>query len=143
MIKHTQNAIFSGRRADTDSASGLTCPNYEKLVQAFGFEYLRLEKEEETKSVINMFLDCQNPIILEVFMNPQQLLVPKLSANTSSEGTLVSPTLEDLSPLIGLDLLQTLLLAPIHPNSSKLDRRSKDAEGDASTNTNYNIYAHK
>ena len=44
MIKHTQNAIVSGRRAGTDKGSGLSCPNYEPLVKALGFEYLSLRK---------------------------------------------------------------------------------------------------
>ena len=37
MIKHTQNAIVDGRRSGTDIASGLSCPEYESLVKAFGF----------------------------------------------------------------------------------------------------------
>ena len=34
MIKQTQNAILKGRRAGTNSKSGLTCQNYCKLVQS-------------------------------------------------------------------------------------------------------------
>ena len=64
-------------------------------------------------------------------MDPQQLLVPKLSVNISSNGSLVSPPLEDLSPLIELDQLQQLLLTEIHPNSVNLNRKSNDIKGDA------------
>ena len=131
MIKHTQNAIVGGRRAGTDSASGLSCPQYERLVQAFGFEYISLKEERDTIHTINKFLECKKPIVLEVFMDPQQLLVPKLSVNISSNGSLVSPPLEDLSPLIGLDQLQQLLLTEIHPNSVNLNRKSNDIKGDA------------
>ena len=62
-------------------------------------------------------------------MDPQQLLVPKLSVNISSNGSLVSPPLEDLSPL-SLDQLQQLLLTEIHPNSVNLNRKSNDIKGD-------------
>ena len=99
MIKHTQNAIVDGRRAGTDVASGLSCPIYEPLVKAFGFSYLSLKKEDDNKSVMRKFLDSNDPIVPEVYMSPDQLLVPKLSVGITAEGKLVSPPLEDLEVL--------------------------------------------
>ena len=75
MIKHTQKAIVGGRRAGTDVASGLSCPEYESLVKAFGFKYLSLRNSDNPKSVISSFLHTEDPIVLEVFMDPDQLLV--------------------------------------------------------------------
>jgi acetolactate synthase I/II/III large subunit len=131
MIKHTQNAIVAGRRAGTDTASGLSCPNYDPLVRSFGFEYLSLCKEDDAACVIHDFLDADRPVVLEVFMDPQQLLVPKLSVSITAEGKLLSPPLEDLSPLISLSEIQRLLLAPIHQNSLALERGNIEAKGDA------------
>lgn len=131
MIKHTQNAIVAGRRAGTDTASGLSCPNYDPLVRAFGFEYLSLTKDDDSASVIQNFLDDDRPIVLEVFMDPQQLLVPKLSVSITAEGKLLSPPLEDLSPLLSLSQLQHLLLASVHQNSLALERGKAEAKGDA------------
>lgn len=131
MIKHTQNAIVGGRRAGTDASSGLSCPDYAPLVKAFGFDYLSLRKEDDSSDVIRNFLACIKPVVLEVFMDPDQLLVPKLSVSITSEGRLVSPPLEDLSPLIPMQKLQTFLLTSVHPNSVTLDRGIEEATGDA------------
>lgn len=131
MIKHTQNAIVSGRRAGTDVASGLSCPNYEPLVKAFGFQYQSLRIGGDIDNDIEAFLAHSGPIVLEVFMDPNQLLVPKLSVSISSDGTLLSPPLEDLSPLISITKLQRLLLATMHPNSIALNRGTQEAKGDA------------
>lgn len=131
MIKHTQNAIVAGRRAGTDEASGLSCPDYEPLVEAFGFRYLSLRKEDNSNEIIRRFLEAQDPIVLEVFMAPDQLLVPKLSVSITADGNLISPPLEDLSPLIPIQTLQRSLLAPLHPNSISLDRVVPEAKGDA------------
>ncbi len=131
MIKHTQNAIVAGRRAGTDPGSGLSCPDYAPLVRAFGFSYLSLRNEDDSSHVIRSFLDDDGPIVLEVFMDPDQLLVPKLSVSTTAEGKLVSPPLEDLSPLIAIEQLRKYLLTPVHPNSHTLDRGAGDAKGDA------------
>ena len=128
MIKHTQNAIVGGRRAGTDTSSGLTCPNYRPLVEAFGFRYLAMNHEDDSKSLIHEFLDAEEAVVLEVFMSPDQLLVPKLSVSISADGKLVSPPLEDLSPLLPLDCLEKALLVPVHPNSISLDRVIPDAK---------------
>jgi acetolactate synthase-1/2/3 large subunit len=131
MIKHTQNAIVAGRRAGTDLASGLSCPQYEPLVRAFGFSYLSLRKEDDQEAVIRDFLRADGPVILEVYMAPDQLLVPKLSVSITADGKLVSPPLEDLSPLMPLDVLKESLLVPLHPNSIPLNRVGAEAKGDA------------
>ena len=131
MIKHTQNAIVSGRRAGTDKSSGLSCPEYESLVQALGFNYLSLHKKDKSNEILQEFLNADSPIVLEVFMYPDQLLVPKLSVSITADGKLVSPPLEDLSPLIPLKLLQENLLVPPHSTSLSLERGSTDAKGDA------------
>jgi acetolactate synthase-1/2/3 large subunit len=131
MIKHTQNAIVAGRRAGTDVASGLSCPEYESLVKAFGFSYLSLRKENDSEAVIREFLEADAPIVLEVYMAPEQLLVPKLSVSISADGKLVSPPLEDLSPLMPLDTLERSLLVPLLPKSIQLNRMLAEAKGDA------------
>jgi acetolactate synthase-1/2/3 large subunit len=68
---------------------------------------------------------------LEVFMAPDQLLVPKLSVSITAEGKLVSPPLEDLSPLISMEELKRLLLVPVHASSMGLNRKVAEAKGDA------------
>ena len=131
MIKHTQNAIVGGRRAGTDAGSGLTCPDYGPLVKAFGFTYHTLHKEDDAKQVISTFLAQEQPTVLEVFMAPDQLLVPKLSVSITAEGKMVSPPLEDLSPLIPIEQLERLLLVPVHASSMALNRKVAEAKGDA------------
>jgi acetolactate synthase-1/2/3 large subunit len=131
MIKHTQNAIVAGRRAGTDVASGLSCPEYEPLVKAFGFRYLSLRQKDDSETVIREFLEADDAIVLEVFMAPDQLLVPKLSVSITAEGKLVSPPLEDLSPLMPLEVLEKSLLVSLHPNSIHLNRIVSEAKGDA------------
>lgn len=122
MMKHTQNAIVGGRRAGTDPQSGLSCPNYEPLVKAFGFSYLSLRAADNLNEKILQFLTSEGAVVLEVFMSPDQLLVPKLSVSVGADGAFLSPPLEDLSPLVPLEKLRKYLLAPVHPTSEALNR---------------------
>ena len=98
---------LSRKKSGYRCKSGLSCPKYKPLVEAMGFKYLSLEKIEN-KEIIEDFLNSEAPIVMEVFMDPQQLLVPKLSVSINSEGTLVS-ALEDLSPLVSIDMEKVCL----------------------------------
>ena len=60
------------------------------------------------------------PAVLEVFMDPEQLYVPKLSLETNSNGDLVSPPLEDLSPLVSLAAITEVMVVPLHTKSIAL-----------------------
>ena len=52
-------------------------------------------------------------------IDPEQKYLPRLSTSKLSDGTLVSPPLEDLDPLISAELLQKLLGQKLHLNSLK------------------------
>ena len=60
------------------------------------------------------------PVICEVFMHPQQLFSPKLGVVARADGTLVSPPLEDLSPLIPRDVLEQAMIGGMHEKSKTL-----------------------
>ena len=122
MIKHTQDAIVGGRRAGTDKKSGLSCPNYEKISAAFGFNYLSIRNQKNSDHIISKFYSSKVATFLEIFMPINQPLVPKLSVNLSKTGALISPPLEDLKPFISLEELRKHLLTDIHQNSYDIDR---------------------
>ena len=87
--------------------------------------------DDRTDTLLSHFFVASGPCVLEVLMSPEQLLVPKLSVSITAEGKLVSPPLEDLSPLIPLESLRRCLDVPLHPNSIGLQRGTEDAQGDA------------
>ncbi|MDC3094277.1 thiamine pyrophosphate-binding protein [Prochlorococcus sp. AH-716-M10] len=124
MIKHTQDAILKGRRAGTDRNSGLTCPNYEKIANAFGFQYMSIKDDSDIEQKLKLFINCKNAIIFEVFMKTNQPLVPKLSVSISNSGKLLSPPLEDLKPFISLEKLEEYLLTDIFPSSREINRQT-------------------
>ena len=70
--------------------------------------------------VIPEFQRHSGPAVCEVFMHPEQLFVPKLSLAVQQDGTLVSPPLEDLSPLLPREVLKDAMLVGTHPKSELL-----------------------
>ncbi|TGN08027.1 thiamine pyrophosphate-binding protein [Leptospira ilyithenensis] len=120
MIKHTQNALFSGRKIATDRKSGVSCPDFGSLAKAFGMPSFQIRTWEDMETVIPKFQDLAEPAICEVFMHPEQLFLPKLSLASREDGTLVSPPLEDLSPLLSREELGKTMIIPIHEKSKQL-----------------------
>lgn len=120
MIKHTQNALFSGRKAAVDKNTGVTCPDFSAVAKAFGLPSYIIKTWEDFDKVIPEIQNQEGPLICEVFMHPQQLFVPKLSLAIQEDGTLVSPPLEDLSPFISRDELQENMYSGMHKKSLKI-----------------------
>ena len=120
MIKHTQNALFKTGYVGTDKASGISCPDYTKIATAFDIPAFQIRNWDECDETLAKVQAATGPVICEVFMHPEQLFTPKLSLVSKDDGTLVSPPLEDLSPLVPRDVLERAMLVGMHEKSKSL-----------------------
>ena len=120
MIKHTQKAVLGGRYSGTDKKSGVSCPDFSKVGKAFDMPTWQVRTWSDFDRFIPEFQNHTGPAICEVFMHPEQLFVPKLSLANQADGSLVSPPLEDLSPLLSRQTLKKAMLAGLHPKSESI-----------------------
>tara|TARA_B110000090_G_C13397980_1_gene452047 strand:+ start:2559 stop:4445 length:1887 start_codon:yes stop_codon:yes gene_type:complete len=120
MIKHTQKTLFNSGYVGTNSASGVSCPDYSKLATAFGIPSYQIHKWSEVDETITTIQAATGPVVCEVFMHPEQMFSPKLSFSKRADGVLVSPPLEDLTPLIDRSELADLMLEGLHQKSKGL-----------------------
>lgn len=120
MIKHTQNALFKTDYVGTDKASGISCPDYTKIAAAFEIPSFQIRNWDECDETLVNVQASTGPVICEVFMHPEQPFTPKLSLVAKEDGTLVSPPLEDLSPLLTRDVLERAMLVGMHEKSKSL-----------------------
>ena len=121
MIKHTQKALFGkAGYVGTDKVSGISCPNYSKVATAFEIPSYQIRNWENCNEILSQVQAINGPVICEVFMDPEQLFVPKLSLATKSNGDLVSPPLEDLLPLVSLAEITEVMVVPVHAKSIAL-----------------------
>jgi acetolactate synthase-1/2/3 large subunit len=121
MIKHTQKNIAKGRYAGVNKNSGVSCPDFSKVAFAFGFPAWQIRTWEDVDKMIPEFMNCQTPAICEVFMDPEQFFVPKLGLSAQKDGSLISPTLEDLSPFLDREILAENMLNGLHPKSKQIE----------------------
>ena len=60
------------------------------------------------------------PAIIEVFLNKNDTLKPKVSSIIKKNGQMISMPLEDMSPLISITKLKNILNGKLNKNSKKL-----------------------
>ncbi|MEJ7894551.1 MAG: thiamine pyrophosphate-binding protein [Solirubrobacteraceae bacterium] len=121
MIKHTQKSLFEGRYSGTDERSGVSCPDFSALAAAFGFRAFAIRSAEDAETVIPALHAHPGPAICEVFTHPEQLFAPKLAVAVQEDGSLVSPPLEDLSPLLPREELAEMMTVGLHDKSRLLE----------------------
>lgn len=120
MIKHTQKALFDSRYSGSDKKSGVTCPDFSKIAYAFNFPSFQIRTWDDVENILPQVQKIKGPVICEVFTHPEQPFVPKLSVVAKNDGTLVSPPLEDLSPLLPRDEFKRNMIIDINPKSEDL-----------------------
>lgn len=102
-IKQTQNNFFEGRHCGDGRCSGVTLPDFQKIGNAFDIKSVRIKKTGEMEKAIKEVLAAKEPMICEVIVNPDCTFSPKLSARKLDDGTMISPSLEDMYPFLPRD----------------------------------------
>ena len=109
-IKQTQNNFFVGRNTGAGTNSGVTTPDFVKVGNAFGIESFSITNPQDVDISIAKMLNSEKPMICEVMVNPDYIFTPKLSSRKLEDGTMISPSLEDMYPFLDREEFQENLL---------------------------------
>lgn len=99
-IRQSQQNHFPDNIVGCGPDSGLSFPDFAKLAAGFGLPSTSVASHEGLSAAIRATLDGDGPQLCEVMIDKRQEFAPKLSSRRLEDGTMVSPTLEDLSPFL-------------------------------------------
>lgn len=99
-IRQTQTNLFKPPFVGIDGDSGVGFPDFGKLADAFGLRYFRIGNEAECDAMLETALACEDPCICEVLLDPKQNFAPKSSSKVMPDGTITSPSLDDMAPFL-------------------------------------------
>jgi len=99
-IRTTQQGYFDGRYVASDSSSGLTLPDIDRVAQAFGLASTRLDTHHNIKEEVRKILDMSGPVVCEVMIDPNQVTAPKVSSRQRADGQMESMPMEDMAPFL-------------------------------------------
>ena len=113
-IRQTQNNMFGQDLVGVGPESGdLGFPNFAKLADAFGIEYISIKSNKELNEKILQVINNKHYVICEVFVSTDQKFEPKSVARRMPDGRLVSPPLEDLAPFLSREELAENMYIPL------------------------------
>ena len=125
MIKHTQKMLFKGNYTAVDENTGIVLPDYMKVAKAFGYEGYRIKTWNEFHFYFPRFMDYEGPAICEVFMPPDQDFIPKVKGVVQMDGSIFAPPIEEMSPVLPMDIVTRIMGDTISEKSSKIVRTSE------------------
>jgi len=99
-IRQSQQNHFPDNIVGCGPDSGLTFPDFTRLAGGFGIPAAQVDTHAGLSAAIRSALDGEGPQLCEVMIDKRQEFAPKLSSRRLEDGTMVSPTLEDLSPFL-------------------------------------------
>ena len=116
-IRNTQKNYFDERYIGSNKDSGLFIPDFMALANALDIDCVRVTNAEEIES--NLF--SVKLKIVEVILEEDVVLSPKVSAMPQANGTIISMPLEDMSPFLPRVILRHEMIIPLHPLSEKIN----------------------
>lgn len=99
-IRQTQDSFFAGRHTGCDNGSGVTFPEWQAIAAAFGWRYLRLDSLADAAATVAEALAFDGPVFCDCVLAPGYTFAPKLSSRRLPDGSIISPSLEDMFPFL-------------------------------------------
>ncbi|WP_372519179.1 thiamine pyrophosphate-binding protein [Candidatus Ruminimicrobiellum ovillum] len=99
-IRQTQRNFFNGKMTGSGTDSGVSVPDFTKIGKAFGLKTKRIKNPKTMEKEIKEVLKFNGPVLCEVMVEKEYSFLPKLSSKKLPDGTMVSPTLEDMFPFL-------------------------------------------
>jgi acetolactate synthase-1/2/3 large subunit len=103
IIKQFQELYLSKRYEASISSKGVTNPNFKKISNAYGINYSEIKNNKEINKVLNKILNSKKPEFVNVIIDPNQKIIPKLQFGNP---------IEDLSPLLSRSEFKKNMIIP-------------------------------
>ena len=108
-IKQTQQLGFNGRIMGSDKSSGISFPDYKKISEAHGIDYIKIENNINLKLKIKNIIKSKKPLICELFMDHNQDQKPKAINKRLPNGKTIPTTFEDMYPFLDKNTIKQSL----------------------------------
>jgi len=95
-IKITQKSFCNGLLSASNASSGLTLPSYKKLARAYGIPYKAIKTTKDLQSQVDGCFDVNGPLLIEVFVDPDEFHEPKVIAQLDDSGNFIPGKLENI-----------------------------------------------
>lgn len=112
-MKQTQKNYFNGNYIGIGPESNdLSFPDISKIAYAYGYNYYSVRKNNEIDVFVDRILQSDSPVLAEIFCDPTQITIPKVSSRKLDNGEMISSPLEDMAPFLPREELEKEMIIP-------------------------------
>lgn len=97
MIRGTQRNTLEGRYVAVNAATGVSCPNFERVAQAFNIPAMTAHTPYDMELVFQG-MQADGPFLAQIMLDPEQVYGPKLQPVRREDGTIENAVFERMSP---------------------------------------------
>ena len=113
-IHMTQKGYFGGHFVGSGPESDVTFPELSSVAKLYGFKYSKIENNGQVLERLTQHNWLGGPAFLEVMIDPDKGLDPKIISYKREDGTMESRPIEDMGPLLNRDVLKKWMYIPLH-----------------------------
>jgi acetolactate synthase-1/2/3 large subunit len=99
-ISLMQDNLFKGNYIGSNRQSGVSAPDFIKIADAYGFRRFRFNNNEDLENRIDDVMKSQGPVLVEIMMTENQLLIPRVQSSKDANGKIISNSLENMFPYL-------------------------------------------
>ncbi len=109
-IKQTQQLGFNNRIMGSNSKTGLSFPDYQKIAASHSIKYIKIKNINDLNKNIKNILSGSYPVICELMIDHNQEQMPKAINKRMPDGSSVATTYEDMYPFLSAKELNENML---------------------------------
>ena len=108
-ISLMQDNLFNGRYVGANNESGVSSPDFTKIANAYGIKNYRFNNNIELINGIDEVLNMDEPVICEIMMLENQLLIPRVQSSKTKDGEIISGSLENMYPYLSEEEMKKIM----------------------------------
>ena len=109
-ISLMQDNLFKSNYIGSNNESGISSPDFVKLAEVYGFKTYKFNNNNELENGIEMVLNENGPVLCEIMMTENQLLIPRVQSSKNDKGEIVSNSLENMFPFLNSEEIKNIML---------------------------------
>jgi len=115
-IRQTQEAYFSDNMFGIGPENGVSLPDFLALGKALKIPSVKVKSLDDwTNKSTQALLNNKESALIEIILDPSQSFSPKLSSKKLPDGTMVSPSLEDMAPFLEKEEMRSNMILDEYP----------------------------
>ena len=113
IIRRRQKDLFRTRTIGTDPSNGVTVPDFSKIADCFGFQYVKIENIDELEQKLSKVFKDSSSVLCEICSRDDQSYIELGYAKSSENKRFVRRPLEDQAPFIDRELLKQEMIVDL------------------------------